>query len=241
MRIAALWRSPVKSLQGESLPRATVDERGIVGDRRFALVDEETGFVLTARREPALLWATATYDEDADRAVVTLPEIGRTDDDGVLSRWLGRPVHLERAAPDRRSTYENLVDVEHEAESRWVTWQGPAGSFHDSTRTQLSLLGAATVAAWDLRRFRANVVLDAPAGDEDDLVGHRVGLGDATADVVKRIDRCVVVTRPQPGGIARDLDVLRAVNRDRDGCAGVGALVVEAGDVAVGDELRVIT
>jgi uncharacterized protein len=47
-----------------------------------------------------------------------------------------------------------------------------------------------------------------------------------------------MVTRPQPGGIGRDTGVLKTVHRERGGVLAVGAAVVAAGTVAVGDELR---
>ena len=72
---------------------------------------------------------------------------------------------------------------------------------------------------------------------EDQFVGRQVRLGDVTLDVVKPIDRCVITTRPQPGGIERDLDVLRTINAKHAGQLGVGTLVVAGGRVAVGDEL----
>ncbi|MDQ4088836.1 MAG: MOSC domain-containing protein, partial [Actinomycetota bacterium] len=89
---------------------------------------------------------------------------------------------------------------------------------------------------WPVRRFRPNVVVDGPG--EDELVGRRVGLGSVVLDVVKRIDRCVMVTRPQPGGIERDLSVLKTVLRDSDGLLGVGAVVVEPGEFRVSDEVE---
>ncbi len=46
-----------------------------------------------------------------------------------------------------------------------------------------------------------------------------------------------MVTRPQPGGIERDLDVLKTINRERDGNLSVGALIVDPGPLAVGDTL----
>ena len=75
---------------------------------------------------------------------------------------------------------------------------------------------------------------------EDLLVGSRVALGEAVLDVGMRIIRCVMTTRPQPGGIERDLDVLRTINRERDRCLAVGALVVQPGAVRVGDALTTI-
>jgi uncharacterized protein YcbX len=89
---------------------------------------------------------------------------------------------------------------------------------------------------WAWRRFRGNVVID---GEEAELVDHRVRAGSAELDVVKRIGRCVMTTRPQPDGIDRDLDVLRTINRERDGFLGVGALVVDPGSIAVGDEVTI--
>jgi hypothetical protein len=46
-----------------------------------------------------------------------------------------------------------------------------------------------------------------------------------------------MITRPQPGGIERDLDVLRWVNQERDGCLAIGALVVQGRTMGVGDEV----
>jgi uncharacterized protein YcbX len=83
--------------------------------------------------------------------------------------------------------------------------------------------------------LRANVLLDEGAG-EDGLVGRRVRLGSATLDVMKRIDRCVMVTRAQPG-VPVDLDVLRTIHREGNGDLAVGALVAGTGTVAVGDRL----
>ena len=51
-----------------------------------------------------------------------------------------------------------------------------------------------------------------------------------------RISRCVMTTRPQAGGIERDLDVLRTIARERDARLAVGALVTGAGTMRVGDE-----
>ena len=64
---------------------------------------------------------------------------------------------------------------------------------------------------------------------EDGLVGEAVHLGDAVLDVRKRIGRCVMTTRPQPGGIEADPDVLRTIARERDACLAVGALVARPG------------
>jgi len=236
VRVVELWRYPVKSLQGERLESAFVGTAGIIGDRQWAIVDLATGLTLTARREPALLFAAARW-AGPDEVVIELPDGSVAADDAALSAWLGRPVELRR--PGESATYETVVDFEDEAASEWVQWQGPTWSFHDSTRTQVSIVTTGSIGAWDPRRFRANVVVAADVGDEQGLVGSEVRLGEAVLDVVKTIGRCVVTTRPQPGGIERDLGVLRTVNADRDGQLGAGALVQRPGRVAIDDELTI--
>jgi uncharacterized protein len=234
MRVAELWRYPVKSLQGERLESADVSPDGLEGDRRFALYDAETGFGLTARRVPELLFASARVLDDGG-VEITLPDGSVATGDDALSAWLGRPVTLRSAAADVARRYEDPVDFEREATSEWAPFLGAAGAFHDSSRARVSLVSTGTIGAWDRRRFRSNVLLDGEG--EDALVGSHVTLGGAVLDVTMQIERCVMTTRPQPGGIERDLDVLRTIARERGACLAIGALVTQAGTVRVGDEL----
>lgn len=235
MQVTELWRYPVKSLQGERLTGAEVGPDGLAGDRQWALFDAGTGLGLTARRIPDLLFLTGRLRPDG-RVEVVLPDGSVTSEDAVLSDWLGRPVALRAAAdaPGER-LYENPAEVGEDDEYDWDTFSGARGAFHDSSRTRVSLVSAGTLGTWDRRRFRANVVLSGEG--EDALVGQRVRLGSAELDVVKQVDRCVMVTRPQPGGIGRDNGVLKTIHRQRDGYLAVGALVTRPGTVAVGDEL----
>ncbi len=235
MRVLELWRYPVKSLQGQRLDAVDVGLQGLTGDRQWALFDPATGFGLTARRVPDLLFAAGRLRDDGSAEVV-LPDGTVTADDAVLSDWLGRPVVLRGAGEhtgERR--YENPGVVAEAGEYDWEAWSGAVGAFHDSSRTRVSLVSTGTVGTWDRRRFRSNVLLD--GAGEDDLVGSAVRLGTAVLDVVKPVDRCVMVTRPQPGGIGRDTGVLRTIHRERGSTLAVGALVAVPGRVAVGDAL----
>ena len=235
MQVAELWRYPVKSLQGEPLELAAVTTAGLDGDRRFALFDVETGFGLTGRRAPELLFASARLNDDGG-VDITLPDGSVTRDDDALSAWLGRRVTLRSADAGVPRQYESPVDFENEAMSHWAPWDGAGGAYHDSAGARVSLVSMATIGAWDRRRFRANVYLDGEG--EDALVGSKLTLGEATLDVVMRLERCVMTTRPQAGGVERDLDVLRTINRERGGCLAVGALVRKPGTVRVGDTLK---
>ena len=233
MRVAELWRFPVKSLQGERLESATVTPDGIEADRRYALFDVETGFGLTARRVPELLLASARL-VDGGQLEIALPDGSVARDDEALSDWLGRRVVLRSSDASLDRLYENPGDFERERD--WAPFTGADGPFHDSARTRVSLVSTATLGAWDRRRFRSNIVLEGEG--EDDLVGSSVAVGGAVLEVGKRIPRCVMTTRPQPGGIERDLDVLRTIARERDTYLAVGALVARPGTVALGDALQ---
>ena len=236
LAIAGIWRYPVKSLQGERLERAELGPEGVTGDRGWALFDVTTGLGLTARRVPELLFAAARLSADGEVDVV-LPDGTVTRDDAVLSGWAGRPIALRRAdqvAAARR--YESPGAVAEDGRDReWRSFTGAHGAFHDGADFRVTLVSAGTLGSWDPRRFRANLVLH---GDgEDALVGRRVVAGAAELDVVGRVARCVMVTRPQAGGIGRDTGVLRTVHRDRGGALAVGARVPRPGVVAVGDVL----
>ena len=215
------------------MSQSVVTPLGLEWDRQRAIVDLTTGRVLTARREPALLSLSAVVDESTVR--ITTPEGRplRSDDD--LSAWFGRAVSLAHPSMEHEPEYECPVDFEDESVA-WDVWRGPAGVWHDSTRTRVSILSRDSLRDWPVRRFRPNVVVDERG--EDELVGRRVRLGTVVLDVVKRIDRCVMVARPQPGGIEKDLSVLKTVMRDSEGFLGVGAVVVEPGEFGVSDEVE---
>jgi uncharacterized protein len=234
MQVLELWRYPVKSLQGEQLDSVKVGADGLEGDRRFAIFDVETGFGLTARRVPELLFASARLAQTGG-VEIDLPDGSTASGDSDLSAWLGRRVALRSTDAQAVRNYENPIDFEDETSTGWAPFGGAPGAFHDSANTRVSMVSTGTIGGWDRRRFRANVLLD--GGDEDSLVGAPVSVGDAVLHVGQRIQRCVMTTRPQPGDIERDLDVLRTIHRDRGGCLAVGALVVRAGWIHVGDRL----
>jgi len=236
MRVTEIWRFPVKSMGGETLLDAAVTSLGIAGDRGWSIYDHATGTTLTARRTPELLYASSRLV--ADDLVITLPDGSEIGEDGSaeLSAWLGRDVELRAAGEhnlDAGGVYEVPLDAENDAE--WVSWTGPGGAFHDSDRTRLSLVSTATLGDWDRRRFRTNVIVD--ESGEDEFVGGRISVGEVMLDVTKQVDRCVMVSRPQPG-VERGLQVLKTINSERSTFLAVGCLVAEPGLLALGDEVR---
>ena len=182
-----LWRYPVKSMRGEPLTSSRADERGVAGDRRWAVVDAETGRVVSAKR-PALwgvmLQCAAAYmaepapDGEATPVRVTLPDgeevlSDAPDRDRRLSEALGRRVRLESAAPEG-ATYDLAAVDLHGLETPEpakitqapVARFAPPGTFFDAgtlhliTTVSLDRFAALHAAGrWDVRRFRPNVVV----------------------------------------------------------------------------------
>ena len=62
LRLSALYRFPLKSGKGESLPQARLDKLGLVGDRRWMLVDEASGRFLTQRADPKMSQLSALWN-----------------------------------------------------------------------------------------------------------------------------------------------------------------------------------
>ena len=99
--VAALWRYPVKSMQGEELNATDVTSAGLFGDRRFAVVDAATGKVAGAknpRKWPGFLQFRASY-VSPPLAGAALPPVRVTLPDGksVASDESGLPKMLSGA------------------------------------------------------------------------------------------------------------------------------------------------
>ena len=47
--VVSIWRYPVKSMMGEELNSSYVTERGLIGDRVYAIIDQQTGKVASAK------------------------------------------------------------------------------------------------------------------------------------------------------------------------------------------------
>jgi uncharacterized protein YcbX len=180
--------------------------------------------------------------------VVTLPSGEEfrqgTHLDHELSSWLGYPVALVIAATFGVATFESPEDFERD-DSQVVSWEGTGERFVDEsalhllTSSELERLSRERPELkWDVRRFRPNIVVDDGEGELDTSPQRIIHVGEVVIEITKPCSRCVMTTRPQPGGLDRQLDVLRHVSRHHDGNVGTRATVVHPGVVREGDEVR---
>jgi len=246
MRVAELWRYPVKSLRGERLTQAIAVGDGFVGDRSWGILDAATGRILTGRREPRLLFASATVTpEGAPRIVLpggdVVTGVGAASD-AALSEWLGKSVQLVVATESPASRAEFFRDATDDA-SDALEWTMPKDRFVDAmpllvlTSAGLRAGKAAHPAGdWNVARFRPNIFieLDGEGWLEDAWCGRVLRIGGIGLAPSKPCVRCTMVTRPQPG-LAKDVDIYKTLARTHGATAGVWSSVVTTGSVAEGD------
>jgi uncharacterized protein len=216
--VAEIWRYPVKSMAGEKLHSAPLTETGLDGDRRWALVDGTTnraGKLLTGTEERRLMTYHARLKGDNVEVVVPGGDTRRLDDALVsdVGRASGRPLTLRDLA---------------------------GANFDDSPVlvVNLSTIAAFALAAGvpvDHRRFRANLYLEGLEPDDElRWVGRRIQVGSAELEVVKRCERCMVITL-DPDSTAATPALLRVLTQTSDTCMGVYCRVTRPGQVSVGD------
>jgi uncharacterized protein YcbX len=261
--VVALWRYPVKSMQGEELNASEVSPRGLLGDRAFALVDSTTGKVGSAknpRKWPNLFDFRAAFVEPPRGSALpplrlTLPDGtllagDQSDCAAVLSAALGRAVSLRSAALDAPALEEYWPDIEGLPHRDTVTDETmPPGAFFDLATVHL--LTTATLdhlrelypqGRFEVRRFRPNVVVACPAEArgfvEQGWVERTLALGgQVRLRITGPCPRCVMTTLAQ-ADLPRDPGILRAAVQHGGGHVGVYASVLQGGTVRRGDVVR---
>ncbi|MCL4192817.1 MAG: MOSC domain-containing protein [Thermoguttaceae bacterium] len=262
--VVALWRYPVKSMQGEELNAAAVSQRGVVGDRAYALLDAADGKVASAknpRKWPSLFDFRAVLAEpprdggQPPPVRITLPDgtiVGSEQEDlnEILSDVLGRQVTLSAAAPPTASLEEYWPDVKGLTHREAVTDEAlPAGTFFDFAAAHV--LTTATIdrlrelypqGRFEVRRFRPNVVVQPSPEEagfvENGWIGRTLAIGDEVRfRITGGCPRCVMTTLAQ-SDLARDLGVLRTAVEHNQAHVGVYAAVAQGGTIRRGDPVR---
>jgi uncharacterized protein len=229
--VVSLWRYPVKSMMGGELNATEITERGLLGDRAYALVDSSDGKVATAknpRKWPRLFDFRANFIEPPHGSVkvppirVTLPDgttITNNDEshlNQILSKALDRDVTLGAAQREAVNAEEYWPDMEGLDHRDTVTdFTLPEETFFDCA--MVHILTTATLdqlrelypqGRFEVRRFRPNIVVEPASGEkrfaENVWVNHRLTIGDEVRlNITGPCGRCVMTTLAQ-GDLPKD-------------------------------------
>src|SRR5262249_59720805 len=92
--VEEIWRYPVKSMAGEKLAAATLTGQGLVGDRLWAVRDDQQG-ILGGKKIPALMMCRARFlnEPAADAVGASVPQVAITLPDGTELRTDQRDVN----------------------------------------------------------------------------------------------------------------------------------------------------
>lgn len=254
MHLSALYRYPVKSAQGQALSQSASGPLGLLGDRRWMLVEQDNGRFLTQRVYPQMSQLSALYaadggllltapgldplqvavpEPDADLRGVTLwRDTLRVPDAGDaaaewLSRFIGKPVRLVYV-PQARTRYL------------------PAGYGENSDRVAfadgfpLLLIGQASLddlaqkvgRPLEMLRFRPNLVVEGSAAFAEDG-WKRIRIGQQTFRVLSPCTRCILTTvDPHTGERSEDREPLTTLRtyRQKEGDVLFGQNLVADGE-----------
>jgi len=252
-------------MMGEELNSSDITDRGLLGDRQFAVVDRATGKIGGAKNPRK--WGNffdfrAAYCEPPRTGAVfppvriTLPDgaaitTGQGDMDQVLSRAFGRDVALVEARSGDKSQGAK-------AEEYWPDMAGldyrdtvtdfemPGGTFFDIAVTHL--LTTATIdllralypqGRFEARRFRPNVVISVPGEDqgfvENGWVGRTLTIGGDVRLAVTEPCPRCVMITLPQGDLPKDSGILRTAAQHNAVNVGVYASVVSGGTIRRGD------
>ena len=250
-RVRSIRRYPVKSMLGEELDGASVDRRGLVGDRVHAVIDDETHKVVSVKRpkrwgrmfELAAVTRGGTVEVCfPDGTSTSIADVGLP---GRLSAFLGRPVSVA-STPPPGATFDEVWmrelknDIDPVGRSSRVEdgeemidngqFMSVNGNFFNfgavhivTTSSTRRLQELAPTSRFDPHRFRPNIIIDTDDEGfvENDWPGQTLTIGDVRLAVLIPVPRCVMTTLAQDD-LPADREVLRTLSQHNTLHVGVG-------------------
>jgi len=193
--VVSLWRYPVKSMMGEELNSSLVTERGLVGDRTYAVVDKQTGKVASAKNprkwgklfDFRSMFIDSPHDDanNIPPVRITFPNGSnilsdhKEDKGGInshLSEVFNREVRLMKASDFEDPSYEEYwPDIDGLARRQTVTDETmPSKTFFDiavihilTTSTINRLRELYPEGRFEVRRFRPNIVVKSTSEEKN--------------------------------------------------------------------------
>jgi uncharacterized protein YcbX len=263
LQVSSLWRYPIKSMAGVSLPVMKVTSWGPDLDRRWMVVDGQRDF-LTQRQLPMMCRLAVSLTEsglrlqslddeslfievpepsDTERYFVTVwsdtPEAIDAGDEVAawLTGFLGRDLRL-CFMPD---TFHRQVDPQFALTGRRISF-ADGFPFLLCSESSLLALSHALGRSLDMLRFRPNIVVSgAPPFAED--TWQRIHIANIEFELVKPCERCVIPTINLDSA-AREADVFKMLRAERgsNGAVYFGQNLVHygEGELAVGQRVEIL-
>jgi hypothetical protein len=252
-KVVRISIAPVKALGLVHPDEVVLEPYGVRGNRRFWLVDEDGRLYNNKRRGP-MVRVRPQWDEETRELALVFPDGARVE--GVIE--LGERVDIEMYGhphPSRRvrgpwqdalSAFAGrpltLLWAEHHAVDRGYRAAGVSLVSQGSLERLREEAGVDEPV--DGRRFRMLFEIDGVAPHaEDEWLGTRVQVGEATIELNGDVGRCAVTTHDPDTGVP-DLDTLGVLARyRREGRTeelpfGVYGAVAVPGRVRVGDAVQ---
>lgn len=263
MKVEALFTYPVKSLQGVAHDAADVAREGLLGDRRFMVIQPSGRFV-TRRELPEMAGISAQTIAGGVRLIhgaQALDVMASTDAPGRLVKifrgeWPAVDTGDEAAAflsrvlgRDLRLVYQD--DPASRAPNSAYSSPGDMVSFADgypllaTSDGSLAALNDALESPVEMARFRPNFVISNVDPWAEDT-WRRIRIGAVEFRVVKPCERCVMITQDAASGVQTDpyepLKTLKRLHRNGRGgpCFGQNLIADGPGRIAVGDVVEVL-
>jgi uncharacterized protein len=211
MRVAELWRYPVKSMAGEPLEQVIVGPLGLEGDR-VVHVEDARRRVVTARTHPRLLGHKALLGSAREPLV-----------DGRAWREPSILADIERiVGPGARLVRDEGADR------------------FDVLPLLVATDGAIRAFGHDGRRLRPNLVIAGVEGlEERTWPGRCLVIGEVVIELDDLRGRCVMTTF-DPDTLEQDRRVLTRIVKEFGGKLALNARVLRTGLIRRGDEVELM-
>ncbi|MBL4812201.1 MAG: MOSC domain-containing protein [Rhodobacteraceae bacterium] len=245
MKLAALWRHPIKSCGREALQAAALRAgEALPWDRHWAVLHDVSkhdasmpGWAkcqnfMRGASTPGLAGIWATLDET--RAQLTLRHVD-----------LGTHVFAPNDPAQAAAFFDWIAPLcpAGRAQPKAIA-TAPGRGMTDSSVAGISLMNMASHRAVERQighalspaRWRGNLWLEgAQAWAEHDWIGREIKIGGAVLQIRKRIERCMQ-THANPDTGKRDADILGALDHFGHRDFGMQAIVLQSGTITLEDE-----
>ncbi|WP_444684065.1 MOSC domain-containing protein [Alkalicoccus luteus] len=235
MRVEALYRYPVKSMQGEQVSKTAIMPYGFYGDRSHTFKRED-GRYLTITQLPQMTAYQAAFE--GEESLDAYPAVRINTPSGNTYSFHDEGIRMELEEQWGETVYKEVYQPE----------AVPSGAIEEEailivTKSSLAELEKRLGKPTAAERFRPNIILDAdlPPFSESDFIGVRLQTeGGAVLEGVRMCPRCAIIN-VDPATGETDRDYLRTTATELKNEFGLYVSVIKPGVIRRSEQLRIIS